>query len=185
MTTKALILSLPLLFAGCVNDLEEVKQVTSMKTASLETGEDVEILYSNQGKVTYKVVGSKLIRHALADPYTEFPDDVTVYFYDDSSQVDSWLTADYGKSWERRGHMVVRYNVVLQNNEGEKLETEELIWDEKEGKIWSEKFTTITTPKEVIYGDGFEADEDFTNYRIKKIRGTFQVDDTQTETEEQ
>ena len=164
-----------LVFYGCENNLERVKLVASRNDAALEHGREVEVLYSSKGKVLYKVKGPGMIRHNTENPFIEFPESVKIYFYDDSLRMDSWLTAGYGISYENKGMVIVRRQVVLQNTKGEKLETEELIWDEKKKKIYSDKYTTITTTEEVIYGDGFEADEDFSHYRIRKIRGSFQL----------
>ena len=61
------------------------------------------------------------------------------------------------------------------SKKNETLNAEELIWDEKNGKIYSDKFVKITTADEIIYGEGFEANEDFTNYKIKNIKGTINI----------
>ena len=57
------------------------------------------------------------------------------------------------------------------------LNTEHLIWLQKEEKIYTEEFVKITTPDEIIYGDGLEANQQFTKYRIKNIKGTIAVDE--------
>ena len=64
---------------------------------------------------------------------------------------------------------------MVVNAEGEKIETEELIWNEKDAKISSDKFVKITTPDEILMGEGFEANEDFTRYKIKKVKATLKV----------
>ena len=42
----------------------------------------------------------------------------------------------------------------------------------KKQKLLSDEFVKITTKDQIIYGDGFEANEDFTKYKIFKTRGT-------------
>ena len=111
------------------------------------------------------------------DPYIEFPDNVSLFIYDDSMRLDSRLTGGYAISYEKERKMIVRDSVVLWNMKGEMLNTEELVWDEAEKKISSTKFVKITTPKEIIFGDGFESNEDFSNYRINRIRGTIALDE--------
>lgn len=167
-----------LLLAACENDLVKVNQLRPKEAVDIETAQEVEILYSSEGQVRYRIVASKLIRHDNdKDPYVEFPENVALFMYDDSMRVESQLTANYGISYENERRMIVKDSVVLWNTKGEMLNTEELVWDEREGKISSTKFVKITTPKEIIYGDGFEADEDFSNYRIKKIRGILSIDE--------
>jgi hypothetical protein len=71
--------------------------------------------------------------------------------------------------------MEAKNNVVLSNSAGERLNTEHLIWDQKEDRIYSEVFTRITSPDKVIYGEGFESTPDFSKYRILKIKGIIQL----------
>ena len=70
----------------------------------------------------------------------------------------------------------MRDSVVWKSVEGDTLETEELFWDERREKIYSNKFVVITRPDEVIYGHGFEADQDFSYSRINAIEGRIKVD---------
>ena len=42
----------------------------------------------------------------------------------------------------------------------------------------------ITTPDEIIYGDGLESNETFSKYQIKNIRGSISVNSDDEETEE-
>ena len=73
--------------------------------------------------------------------------------------------------------MIAKRNVEVVNIDGDTLKTEELIWDQKKKKIYSNTFVEIRTKSEIIYGEGLEADETFSNYTIKKITGTIQIDE--------
>ena len=76
-----------------------------------------------------------------------------------------------------RKKMEVKYNVEVVNVNGEKLNTEHLIWDEQKKKITSDAFVKITTAKEIIMGKGLEANQDFTQYEIKEVTGTIRIED--------
>ena len=65
---------------------------------------------------------------------------------------------------------------MIVNKKGEKLNTEELVWNQSAKKLFTEKFVKITTPTQVMYGDGLEANEDFTWYRILNPKGIVAVD---------
>jgi LPS export ABC transporter protein LptC len=71
--------------------------------------------------------------------------------------------------------MEARYAVEVINKNGEKLETEKLIWDEANKKIYTDAFVKITTPNQVISGKGLESNQDFTKYEIKKITGIINI----------
>jgi LPS export ABC transporter protein LptC len=98
-----------------------------------------------------------------------------VEFYNDSLQVQSTLTAKYGKYFEQNGNVLVRDSVVVTNLKKEQLNTEELVWNEKLQKFYTEKFVKITTPTQIIYGDGLESNQNFSEYKIINIKGMIGV----------
>lgn len=51
-------------------------------------------------------------------------------------------------------------------------------------KIWSDKFVTITTKNEILMGDGFEARQDFSKYKIKKLKGTVTIKEEEEDNED-
>jgi hypothetical protein len=51
-----------------------------------------------------------------------------------------------------------------------------LFWDEKKELIYTNKFVKITTENEVIWGEGLEANQEFTDWKIKNVKGTIYID---------
>lgn len=180
----ALAASLALLPAGCRNDVEEVNALVSRFDTQVETAKDVEILYSDSAQVRVRITGPTMLYHLdRREPRQEFPDGVSVDFFGPEGAITSQLDARYGLRLENKNEVVVRDSVVWQSVEGEKIETEELIWDERRRKIYTNKFVVITRPDEIIYGHGFEADQDFTYSRINAIEGRLKVEDLEKELE--
>ena len=81
--------------------------------------------------------------------------------------------------------MEAKGNVVVINVNGDKLNTEHLIWLESEKRIKSDEFVKIQTKEEIIYGDGLDANEDFTQYRIKNIKGVITIKEEKEDAEVQ
>jgi lipopolysaccharide export system protein LptC len=53
-----------------------------------------------------------------------------------------------------------------------------LVWDVKEELISSDVFVKITTGDEVIMGEGFEADQGFTSYKLKgNVKGELKIEE--------
>jgi lipopolysaccharide export system protein LptC len=65
--------------------------------------------------------------------------------------------------------------VEVMNVKGERLNTEELHWDQKSGKIYTDKFVRITTADQIIMGDGMTANQTFTEWEINRYRGTINL----------
>ena len=172
------------LLGGCKNTVEDVNDLVSKFDTQVETAKDVEILYSDSAQVRVRITGPTMLYHLdRREPRQEFPDGVSVDFFGPEGAITSQLDARYGLRMENRNEVIVRDSVVWQSVEGEKIESEELIWDERQRKIYTNKFVVITRPDEIIYGHGFEADQDFTYSRINAIEGRLKVDDLEKDLE--
>ncbi len=148
---------------------------------SKEVAEEVEILYSDSAKVRVRITGPRMDYLAdRANPVQEFPKGVFVEFYDEDLNVTSTLSGNFAQRFENKNLIIVRDSVVWQSNEGEKLESEELIWDEQEQRVYTQKFARITREDEVIYGYGFEATQNFKDARIKAVTGRIKVKDMES-----
>lgn len=166
-------------FQSCSNKLEEVEEI-SEEFLSVERGKEVEILFTEDALPTIKIVAPTAVRYNLLPPdmpYTFFPDGLILYVYDEEGNLDSELSANTGKMSDNSDDLSVEGDVEIINQKGEKLNTESLTWNKEEKKIRSEGFVKIFTDDEIIYGTGFEADENFTNYVIYNIKGTVKVRD--------
>jgi len=161
---------------SCVNDIEEVNNATKLAEPGVERGKNIELFYSEYGNVKVRITAATVTRFLTDNPYTEFNDGLKVDFYNDSLRVTSHLTANYGIRYENEMKTIMRNDVQVVNENNEHLSTEELIWDEKNHIIYSDKFVKITTPDQVIYGEGMEADEQLTTYKIKKPQGTIRTE---------
>jgi LPS export ABC transporter protein LptC len=155
--------------------MDEVNQTTQLVQPGVENGKNIELFYSENGILKVRVTAPVLTRYNTDKPYTEFNEGVIVDFYDDSLKVISHLTANYGIRYEDELKTVVKNDVQVVNEKGEHLSTEELVWDERKHIIYSDKFVKISTPDQVLYGEGLEADEQLTRYIIKKPQGTIKT----------
>lgn len=170
------IVLLACLLVACENTPKEVAEVMEQSENAVETITEVDILYSEKAHVKVRLTAPELYRYKVDTPYLEFPKGIKLLFFDDSLHITGTLTAKYGIRREKAQKTILKNKVVWKNaQKNEQLDTEELIWDEQTHKITSDKFVKITTDTESITGQGFEADQDFSHYKIKKITGTFRV----------
>lgn len=168
------------LLLGCRNDIAEVHRLVNEEETGVERMHTVEILYSDSAVVRVQIEAPTLVRHVEERaPYEEFPDGVRVSFFNPLGKEESILTANYAIRYARDGRIIARDSVVWESDSSEKLETEELIWEEADGRIYSDKFVTIKRPGEIIYGVGFETDQDFTEWTIKATEGDIQLGESQ------
>lgn len=158
--------------------METISSFDSYDTLPGETATDIEFIYSDSGKTLIKLISPKLKRYKNEDPYLEFPEGLKLLFFDSAMVVKSQLTANYGINWEAQKKMEVRDNVVINNYEKDEiLNTEQIIWDQRRKKIFSDVFVKRTTPDGVIYGEGFDSDESLKNYVLRRPKGVFTIQD--------
>lgn len=161
--------------AGCENDKNEISKITALDKAPLESIRNLETIYSDSGIIKVKVNAPLLYKFTTPKIITELPKGLHIEFYDDNLKVVSELTAKYAIHFEAERKWEAQKDVVVINKKGEQLNTERLVWDEQAERITSDKFVKITTAEEIIYGDGFEADQNFTSYKIFKVKGHITV----------
>ena len=168
-----------LFLLSCSNNPELVKEFIVEKDLPIEVIKQADMIHTENGKIKVRIVANKIERFQNQQPGLIFSEHMEVYFYNDSSELQSTLMANNASIDEDTKIMLAQNNVILTSNDDKKLETEELVWDEKQEKIYTDKKVKITTGKEVVYGEGFTSNPDFSQYSITKIHGTF---DFETET---
>lgn len=153
---------------GCKKELKDPDKEQKYTGPTMEN-HDVVTLYSDSAKLLIKLQAPLQQEFENADRV--FPDGLFVEFYEEEGQVTSTLKANYGKQ-DRNNMFEAQGNVVVQNLvKKEKLETEQLFWDKRRAKIHTDKFVRITTPEQIIMGNGLQANQDFSSYVIRDITG--------------
>ncbi len=164
---------------SCRNTTEEIDNIRGLNRADqLDKATDVTIYYSDKAQVKAILYAKEFVRNEGAKPpYTDIKKSLKVEFLNDSGKVESTLTAKSARIFEVEGNVIVRENVRVVNKKGEQLDTEELVWNQKLDKFYTDKKVTITTPpNQVMYGNGLEANADFSWYKIGNLKGNISVD---------
>ena len=152
--------------------------LNNKKTPSIEAT-DFETFYTDSGVVRYFLKTPKLlIFDQEKEPYKEFPEGFHLQQFDENKKPVSELSANYGKNFEREQKWLATGNVVMVNNKGDTLRTEELVYLINEDRIYSEKFVSIKKGDQSIIGTGgFESDTQMKKWAFKKTKGQIYVDE--------
>ena len=97
---------------------------------------------------------------------------IKVEFFNAQGIKSSTLTSKRGKVDERTNNLFAIDSVVAINDSGVVLRSDEIVWRNKDKKIYSDKFVTIESPDETIQGYGFESDQQLRNYVVYNITYT-------------
>jgi LPS export ABC transporter protein LptC len=162
-------------FFSCENDIKTINKIAALRETNVEIVKDITTYYSDKGILKAQLKSPLVKEYVVKEPYKELPNGVEVTFFNAEKEEDGKLNARYGITYESKNLVVVRNDVVVINQKGEKLNTEELTWDTKQHILFTDKHVAITTGKEILYGDGMTAKEDFSEYKIKHLTGTVKV----------
>ena len=102
---------------------------------------------------------------------------VTAHTFDASGAPSATITADELVIFESDDEYVARGDVVVTTETGRRLETEHLFWYETTRRLHTPGFVRLTTPMEQFQGYELDANEDLTDYRIKRLTGQMEVEE--------
>jgi LPS export ABC transporter protein LptC len=173
-----------ILLCSCENDIATIKALNEELNLPTQTGINVEVTYTDSGRVKGKIFTPELKRFLREnDPYYEFPKGIKVVFFDSNGGEESHIQANYALFYEKQELWEARNNVVARNEKtGEQLLTEHLFWNQKEEKIYSDQYTKIINADGTHNGDkGFEARQDLSKWKLKGSKGTVNVKDEPAE----
>jgi LPS export ABC transporter protein LptC len=167
--------------SACKNDIEVVNALTNELNLPDQSGKNIEFQLTDSGKLKliFKAPYGERYVKKEEEPIKIFPKGIEVLFFNDEEILESKITAGYAEQWEEQMLWKATDSVVAQNVlTGERLNTEEIFWDEKNKRIYSNVFTKITNEEGVFFGEkGFEADQDLENYKLIGSSGTVKVKD--------
>lgn len=165
---------------SCETDLEVIKSFPEDEHMPSQSMINAEIEYTDSARLQFRLTAPEIHHYSRsAENYTEYPYGILAEFFDKNGNVESQLFSKYAIYNIDKGLWEARDSVEVINKEGEILNTEQLFWNEEEKIIYSNSYVKITRPKEVLTGEGFEADETFTSWKIKNIQGTIYIEDAQ------
>ncbi len=175
---KLLAAILFLFIASCSNDPETIRALTGRAMIQEDKAYGVTFIYSQDGDVRMRIKTKEFVRNTTAKrPYMDMKKGLRIEFFSDSTgEIEDVLTAKNSRYYEIQRDYIVWDSVRIVTKKGEKLETDELIWNESAQKFFTEKPVSITTKDEILYGNGMEANHDFSWYRIVNPKGSVQVD---------
>ncbi len=158
-----------ILFIGCNGEKKEYVDTPFDREAlpSMSTDSVTELI-SDSGLIRYKMIADRwMVFDQASDPHWYFPKGIYLEQFDTTFQIQATLKADTAwnytqrKLWKLKGHVFVR------NNKDETFAGDELFWNERTGKVYSDKYIEINKPGELLLkGHGFESNQQMTEYRI-------------------
>jgi hypothetical protein len=126
------------------------------------------IVLSQKGTIRMQLLAGH-IRETGKDSFA-IDGGVTADFFHETGRHLSRLTADSAEVVEGKRTRVWG-SVALLSDDGAKLETTELIWDDRQGKITTEREIILSTKDGIERGSDFESTPDLKRWSMKQVTG--------------
>lgn len=163
--------------SGCKEDgkLGVASRIDPKKMPTMSTV-NVATLISDSGITQYKIVSPLWNVYDEVDtPYWSFPKGIYLQKYDRKFNVIASVAADSAKFFRLQNLWRLDGNVELHKEPGELFLTQQLFWDQRKNKLYSDSFIHIETPERMLEGHGFESNDRLTKYSIRRPTGIFPV----------
>lgn len=183
-TTLGVVVMLLLFFASCSKEVKEVVEVSSdpEKDYTMKATE-VSTLISDSGITRYRINAKTwLVFGNAKEPHQYFPDGIYVEKFDTLFRAEASIKADTAYYFEKKGLWRLIGDVHVESLQGEQFDTDELFWNQKEEKVYSEKFIRIQQKEQIITGKGFESNQNMTKYQIRDSQGIFPIEENVQDT---
>ena len=156
------------LYAACTSSDKELVDIKydPETTPSMNT-DSVITLISDSGITRYKVETDNWQMFGKSkDPFWYFPEGIYLERFDSLFQVEAKILADSAWNYTEKQLWRLKGNVDIRNMEGEMFLSDELFWDQKNRKVFSDKYIEIKRDETELKGYGFESNQEMTDYRI-------------------
>ncbi len=162
-------------------DAESEAETESDEVMMTEYSEALSVVMSQNGRRSYHFVAPLVEGYTAGrEPYREFRKGVKITTYKDDSltTVNTTLTANYAIKYEKRELWEAKGNVVVTRADGRTLYTQQLFWNARTKRIYTNVDAKIVREgsREELFGEGFESDEEFSDWRFRKNKVRMEVE---------
>ncbi len=156
-----------LAFYSCREDVDA--SALKVYDGPINTAININLVQSDSAIVRSEIKAAKQLEFENGN--LEFPEGIEIEFFDVEGNVTTTMRADRGYYLREDNLYKGVGDVQVENRvKDQSLKAEEIFWDPNKKKIYTEKFVTVRDGQTLFNGTGMEADESFSNYKLKNIR---------------
>jgi len=165
-------LAMVVLAGSCESNFRDVQKINFSEFSPSGEADTLDLKYTDSGRITAVLLSPKMRDYAAVDfPFTEFPKGISLTLYDKKGKR-TFIRSDYAVSFKGTDLIDLRGNVTITSEDNQKLETEQLYFDQKNEWFFTEKNFKFTDAKNgMTTGQGIDFNKDFKRVNFQKVRG--------------
>lgn len=166
-------------FINCKGKKQDtIHSITEGKIMPQMFADSITTIISDSGVIRYRITAKTWSVYEKTDtPYWDFPEGLRFEQFDTEYNIDAEIECDKAIYYSNMEMWKLNDNVKAVNLKGEKFETSELYWNQKDETVYSDSAIVITQRNQTIYGIGFISNQTFSKYSIKRPKGAFPIEE--------
>ncbi len=162
------------MLAGCGSGMEQVDIDVSDVPPS-QTILDGHILRSEKGELQLEMTAPVILKYNKPEDKSIYPEGVKITFFDEDKKPKAFFTAKRAETYDFDNLLKASDSVVIIDYRShDTTYLEDIVWDSRAKRIYSEHPLRSVNGKKVTYGDSFESDDHFEHPQILRQRGTIE-----------
>ena len=159
------------LLTSCESNFREVQKMGFSEFSPSGEADSINLKYTDSGRIKAVLISPKMLEFGMVEfPFTEFPKGIDLTLFDANGKK-TFVKANYAISYKGTDLIDLQGKVNIYNETGEKLETEQLYFDQKNEWFFTQKKFKFSSTKGVSYGEGIDFSKDFKKVNSQKISG--------------
>ena len=160
-----------LILVSCESNFREVQKMGFSEFSPSGEADSINLKYTDSGRIKAVLISPKMLEFGMVEfPFTEFPKGIDLTLFDANGKK-TFVKANYAISHKGTDLIDLQGKVNIYNETGEKLETEQLYFDQKNEWFFTQRKFKFSSPKGVSYGEGIDFSKDFKKVNSQKISG--------------
>lgn len=161
------------MFFSCEGSLKDVQKFNKSSFIPAGEADTINLKYTDSGKIKSVLKSPKMLDYSNVDnPFTEFPKGIEVNMYDNNGTITTTITSNYAISYKKTELIDLQGNVTITSNDGKKMETTQLYFDQKNEWFFTEKhFKYSDGDGGFLEGPGVDFSKDFKIFNMQSGSG--------------
>lgn len=165
------------MFFSCKNNFKDIQNIGILDSGPLSIAENINTKYTDSGKLKSHLISPKMLNYSNREfPFYEFPEGINLTMFDKENNKSN-VVADYAILYDETDLIDLQGNVVLTTHKKDTLFADQLFYDQKKEWLFTNLPVRFRTKNELINGNGFDSNRDFTNAQVLEVTGRIFIDE--------
>lgn len=159
---------------SCESNFKEIQKINFSEFVPSGEAEDFNLKYTDSGRIKSVLLSPKMLDYATVQyPFTSFPKGIDLTMFDANGKK-TFVKSNTAISFKETQIIDLQGNVTITNEQGQKMTTEQLYFDQKAEWFFTDKKYNFVSPSGSLNGEGVDFSKDFKIMNTQKLSGEVQ-----------